>query len=84
MMPGTISPTLETDGRVLSAEQMAAFGRLNLDFIGRQNGRASEPLYILCNDRECNNATYSFELFATPEEILHHVIHKRMEFRKEV
>lgn len=67
----------------LTAEQMEKMGRLKMDFIGWQQG-AKDETYILCNDRESNNATYAFPHNASPIDILVHVVNKRKEFRKEL
>ena len=67
--------------RILSAEQMFTFGRLRLDYIGQQPGPNGKS-YILMNDREVNNATYSFEPDVDPNQILHHVFKKRKEFNE--
>lgn len=64
---------------ILTPRQMTMMGRLNLEFIGWQHG-ASGKVYILANDRDNGNATYSFDHNASADDIMEHVVQKREEF----
>ena len=65
---------------ILTAPQMRILSRLDMDFIGWQQG--NNNACILCNDRQNNNATYAYAADAKPLDILMHTVEKRKEFMK--